>query len=93
MATKLVPPTKPTKASLFYYEVVDIVANLYGRWLDEKEFEDLEDYKKPLQKFAKKHGIKIVGVSKRPWGFKFTEGEKEYFLGATSRQVFYKRTK
>lgn len=44
-----------------------LLCNLWERWQDEKEYEDIEDYGKVI---AKELGFKSVEMSKRPFGFK-----------------------
>lgn len=46
----------------------DYVADLYLRWLDEKEYEDIEDY---ALAFSEHFKIKDVIPTKEPFGFKF----------------------
>ena len=45
--------------------------NLAERWLDERQYEDIKDYKVALQKIADKYGIKIDKMLKRPFGCSF----------------------
>lgn len=44
------------------------IANLTGRWNDEKEFEDINDYKAVLQKVLDKFDVSIIKMHKRPFG-------------------------
>ena len=57
--------------------------NLYCRWLDEFEYENIDDYKEVIVKSLLANNgepleLKEVKATKRPFGIKFTtkEGEK-----------------
>lgn len=45
----------------------DRICYLYERWQDEKEYENIEDYKKNLQELLVSHTI--IRMTKRPFGF------------------------
>ncbi len=91
MSTKLVAMDTP--ASRFYKSVVDLSTNLYTRWLDESQHEDSEEYLAVFRKHAKKHGIFVTKLTKRPWGILFNDGTRFYELTVTTKQVAYKRIK
>ena len=43
---------------------------LYGRWLDEKAYEDFEDYAKQMKTICEKiPGAVFIQANKRPFGF------------------------
>lgn len=44
-----------------------LIGNLYGRWLDEREYEDINEYGKVI---SDKLGFPVK-MTKRPFGFKF----------------------
>ena len=49
------------------------IFNLYDRWQDEHEYEDIKDYAKPLENIVSRiidKDIKLT-MTKRPFGFKF----------------------
>lgn len=48
------------------------LGNLYGRWLDEREYEDIADYGKAFEKSLKKNGGTLVKMHARPFGATFT---------------------
>lgn len=54
--------------------------NLYERWLDEHEYEDINDYAKVIKGVADKEGITLHNVSgtKRPFGIKFNFNGNQY---------------
>jgi uncharacterized phage protein gp47/JayE len=66
---------------------------LYGRWQDEKEYEDWADYEKAMRDAAARvDGIKVIKISKRPFGFQFSVNEKGVFqIGVTARSYYLKR--
>lgn len=49
--------------------VFKLTQNLYGRWLCEKEYEDIKTYQEAIQ-FAAPY-ITITKMTKRPFGFTF----------------------
>ena len=83
---------KVTDARRFFDEVADMASRLYGRWLDEKDYEDIADYQKPFSKAADKWDIKIIKMTKRPFGLHFedTYSGIKYALKVTSTSVSYK---
>ena len=70
-----------------YKSMEKIMVQLYSRWLDEKKFEDIEDYGDVLEKNLPE-GIQIVRVLKRPFGFVFnvgTEAQYRMFIDSSSQ--------
>jgi len=73
----------------------NIIVNLYGRWLDERAYEDINEY----GEFLKKHlppKMTMLKMTKRPFGFAFTyQGRpgKEYAFFIKSTSIGWKRTK
>ena len=61
------------KKQLFKGKESNFLINLYYRWLDEKAFEDIKEYKIAIEKNIKLVGFnyKIVKMNKRPFGFDF----------------------
>ena len=66
------------KASQFWSACEETMGSLVGRWSDEKEYEDFNEYRIPLDKIAAKHGISITSMSKRPFGCKFVVVGQEH---------------
>lgn len=62
---------------------------LYGRWLDEQEYEDFADYSKAMQKMATDANITFVKAQKRPFGFVVDIGRK-ILLYASQKQLGWK---
>jgi hypothetical protein len=58
------------KILTFLNEITETMSYLYGRWQDEKEYEDINDYQKPLKSLLEKHNVTIVKMTKRPFGFR-----------------------
>lgn len=93
-------PNQPSqRASDFFDEITkakgDEIAHLdylHWRWMDEKEFEDINDYQKPLNPIAEKFGVKITKMHKRPFGFTFEVDGRTYRVKSTGRNHSYQRT-
>ena len=56
--------------------------NLYDRWRDESEYEDINDYGKAIAKTIAKeypsYDIKLVQTTKRPFGVKIKTNSSTY---------------
>lgn len=89
-------PTSPEtleKINNFLDSSEQLMSNLYGRWQDEKEHEDINDYKAPIEKNLPS-GFVITKMNKRPFGFNFTVGTNaEYQLFMNRTQMGWKRLK
>lgn len=69
-----------------------LLCNLYARWQDEKEYEDIADYGKVIAKELPAR-FKLEGMTKRPFGFKFVlpeYGPRVYHLTVTNRHIQWK---
>lgn len=69
----------------------DWLSYLYGRWQDEKEYEDFEDYKKH---FAKMSGFTVTSAKKSPFSFTFSVPgfpAATYEIKVTARSVAWRR--
>ena len=60
---------------------------LWGRWQDEKEYEDPADYEKHVAQKLESHGVTNVKMTKRPFGFKFDVNGASAHITVTSRQM------
>jgi hypothetical protein len=49
----------------------ETVAYLVERWADERQFESLADYQKPLDRIAARAGVTITKMTGRPFGRRF----------------------
>ena len=83
--------TAKTVALAFFDDAYELIGELYGRWLDEKDYEDIYDYRAPLAKIAEKHGVTITKMTKKPFGFAFTTPQGTYVATARLGSVSYKR--
>lgn len=78
-----------TIARQVYDSEVEFFGNLYCRWLDEKEYEDIADYKAVIQ--ARIPQMKIVSMHKRPFGFTAKSEGKTYRFTVTMKNYSYKQ--
>jgi hypothetical protein len=85
---------QPSKnASGFFNESIDKFGYLYNRWQDEMEYEDIKDYQLPLNPIAKKFGVTILKMNKRPFGCDFTVDGKTYKIAVSATRMQYRRIK
>ena len=82
---------RKAQAAKFFMKVADTVTSLYERWLDEKEYEDINDYKAPIEAIAKKFDVQILKMTKRPFGFQFRLHGAYYVVTHTTTALSYKR--
>jgi hypothetical protein len=95
--TKPTQPTAPTdlaRINTMYYEMADLVQYLYGRWLDEGQYEDIADYGNVIAKALEKHNFTLVAMKKKPFGFTFkiSESSPEYTIKVTTTKYQWLRT-
>jgi len=83
--------TARTVALDFYEAIAKTLEVLYWRWQDEKEYENIEDYRLPLEAAAKARGVTITKMTKRPFGLLFTTPQGSYKADVTRKGVSYKR--
>jgi hypothetical protein len=73
--------------------IENLMVNLYCRWLDEKDYEDINDYLVVIKKEVPSNII-ISKMNKRPFGFNFSfGGEAQYQYYVKSNSIGWKRTK
>lgn len=85
---------QPSKnAAEFFKESVETFGYLYNRWLDEMEYEDIKDYQLPLNPIAKKFGVTILKMNKKPFGCEFTVDGKTYKITVSATRMQYRRIK
>lgn len=80
-----------TKANEFFTAVADTCVWLYERWLDEKDYEDINDYLPVVAKVADEFGVSIVKMTKRPFGFHFRVDGRTFAMTVNTRTISYKR--
>lgn len=71
---------KRAAATRLYNDVKPLMENLYSRWLDEREYENVKDYALPLAQHLEAHEAVLVKMNKRPFGFTFTVHGTEFRL-------------
>ena len=61
-------------------KISNVMFNLYERWLDEHEYEDINDYANVIKDVMKNEGYVLPNVvgTKRPFGIKFSSGGVAY---------------
>jgi hypothetical protein len=80
------------KALKLFIDIREIVINLYSRYLDEKYFEDINDYGKAVSPEIEKIGGKLVKFNKRPFGFDYELSNAKYRISLNSKGNYsYKR--
>ena len=89
---KIVQQHEPSKnAAGFFKESVETFGYLYNRWLDEKDYEDINDYQLPLNAIAQKFGVTILKMNKKPFGCDFTVDGKTYKISVSATRIKYQR--
>ena len=64
----------------------DLLINLWSRWQDEKEYEDIADYGARIAKEFPE-GWKLVKSHKRPFGVTFDTGKAKFQIKVTSTSL------
>jgi hypothetical protein len=80
-----------TQAASFFDSVTNLSLRLYCRWLDEKDHEDVNDYLPIIAEVGADHGVTIVKMTKRPFGFHFAVDGRTFAQTVNSRSISYKR--
>lgn len=66
------------EALKFYNDAEEQMTYLAGRWQDEKDYEDLNDYMKPLQLIAERAGVELISMTSSPFGVNFRVGDRRF---------------
>lgn len=74
-------------ANDFFATFGDHAANLYGRWQDEREYEDFADYVANIKREVEALGGVFVSATSRPFHITFELDGKRYKIKVTSRTV------
>lgn len=69
----------PTTLNEYLNKAGPTIVNLCERWIDEHEYEDINEYGKIVQKGMPK-GFRLENMTKKPFGFRFTDGQQRYRL-------------
>lgn len=87
MKTKLVGVVSPGGAAVNALydnkEFNELFGYLWGRWQDESEHEDIADYQLRLEKYVTAAGLKIIKMTKRPFGFHAQFNDMVYAVTTT----------
>jgi len=80
----------------------DTLGSLYGRWLDEREYEDFADYADIIEKSFNDLELKgypadckpkFLSATKRPFGFKVIMAGHRVQFGITTTSIYFKKCK
>ena len=95
MAFERTSPANLARIEKMYASMEILMSNLYGRWLDESEYENIADYLFPINKALELTGTGLVATKmiKRPFGFRFSIDTAEYQVFVSSSSYGWKRTK
>lgn len=80
-------------AEKIFTNLEDTMIHLYDRWYDEKEFEEILDYSKPIIPEIEKFGGEFLKMYKRPFGFSYKLGDKNYRIKVTDTIYSYEKIK
>lgn len=72
-------------------DLTDLMFNLYSRWQDEKEYENINDYAEPIKPKVEAIGGKFIRMNKRPFGFDYQLNGVTYKILVKSTGYEYKR--
>jgi len=74
-------------------DLTNLMISLAGRWSDEKDYENINDYAAPIvQKLSP--GFLMTKMTKRPFGFQFTlDNNATYAYFVTAKTLGWKRVK
>jgi len=79
-------------ANKIFEEMQEFLTQLYGRWQDEKEYEDFADYKAIVAKtFSEKYPVSDISLAKRPFAVTFTLADCVYVITVKATEYSYKR--
>ena len=79
------------RAAALFKGVEQVIENLYFRWLDEREYEDIKDYARAIIPIVNRYGCEFVRMSKKPFGFDFKADGRTYALRVGNKTYSYKR--
>jgi len=81
------------KANAVSEQMMPLLSNLWGRWQDEKEYEDWRDYENAIRIAVPLHPHPIIKISKRPFGVTFALGKYHIQLYINANTCGWKRVK
>lgn len=71
------------EALRFYNDAAKTMAYLVARWSDEGQYEDINEYVKSLEPIAEQAGVKIIRMTKKPFGCKFSVNDVIFQISIT----------
>ena len=89
----MIEQERKEKAKRLFEEIEEVVSNAYERWLDEKEYEDINDYAILFQSKVEAIGGQFIRMTKRPFGFIYTLDEATYQVSINNTRYKYVRIK
>ena len=81
------------KAEKLFDEMGEVIGNAYERWVEEKEYEDINDYAVLFQPNVEAIGGQFIRMTKRPFGFIYTLDEATYQVSINNTSYKYRRIK
>lgn len=78
-------------AKNIFTELQTMMVYMYGRWIEEKEHESIEDYAIPLIPIISKFGASFMKMNKRPFGFTYNLNGCVYQVKINSTNYSYCR--
>ena len=82
------PNEASERAAAFFDSLVathiNLVSCLFNRWLDEKKYEDINDYRKPFEPILVEFDVTISKMNKSPFGFDFIADGRTYKFSVKS---------
>jgi hypothetical protein len=79
------------KALQLFEKLQNLMVNLYSRWQDEKDYEDINDYGVNIKKYVVEIGGEFIKMNKRPFGFVYKLENAIYQVIVRSSRYEYKR--
>lgn len=93
LVSRASPTSAENKAKIdTCFKILEVlISNLWCRWQDEKDHEDINDYAVPITKKLPE-GFNLRRMTKRPFGFEFDIGTGAvYHIYTNSREYGWKR--
>jgi len=84
-------PISSKRANDFVIECTELLGYLRDRWLDESQYENMDDYLKKIQDEAGEFEVKVTKMSKRPFGCFFTADGINFQVMVKGNMVTYRR--
>ena len=80
---------RKTIAEKIFSSLEDVMSELYYRWQEEKDFEDINDYGEVIASEVSKFGGKLIKMTKRPFGFHYRLGDAIYSISYSRDEYSY----